>query len=310
VTANPQTWPSPDQVTSANQRANVILAIAAVLLTTAVLATLAGVVIVKRGIVFGHQHTPDTLVLAAANAPGDDPFISSVVINSPPVSAAADQQIATTNEQLPTSQERGVRLVSGTHPGLYGDVGIQNPCDAASITNALYSHSDRVQVWAQTQSIQADQIQFYMNTLTPVVMTADTWVTSHRYSRARAVSFQAILQAGSAVMIDPAGVPRVQCASGNPLSPPASENITTLPQSGTSWPGYSAQNVVAIEYTNAPSSFADPVPTSPASQFSLIDLSNGNPLPRKTGGTIDISSAMAGGASLPDPIAMNTPPAK
>ena len=39
----------------------------------------------------------------------------------------------------------------------------------------------------------------------PVVMTADTWVTSHRYSGARAVPFQAVLQAGSAVLIDPLG---------------------------------------------------------------------------------------------------------
>lgn len=287
-----------------------ILTAAAVVLTLIVLATFAGIVIVKRDIVFRHQHPPEKLVLAAANTPGDDPFISSTAIDSPPVSAAAAQQIATTNEQLPASQERGVRLVSGTHPGLYGDVGQQNPCDAANITNALDSQSDRAQAWAQTQSIQPDQVPFYMNTLTPVVMTADTWVTSHRYSGGHAVRFQAVLQAGSAVMIDPAGVPRVQCACGNPLTPPASENITTLPQTGTSWPGYSPQNVVAIEYSNAPSSFTDPVPISPASQFSLIDLSNGNPMSRKAGGTIDIRSAMAAGSSLPDPIAMNTPPAK
>ena len=287
-----------------------ILTAAAVVLTLIVLATFAGIVIVKRDIVFRHQHPPEKLVLAAANTPGDDPFITSIAIDSPPVSAAAAQQIATTNEQLPASQERGVRLVSGTHPGLYGDVGQQNPCDAAAITNALDNQSDRAQAWAQTQRIQPDQIPLYMNTLTPVVMTADTWVTSHRYSGGGAVPFQAVLQAGSAVMVDPAGVARVQCASGNPLSPPASENITTLPQSGTSWPGYSPQNVVAIEYTNAPSSFTDPVPTSPANQFSLIDLSSGNPLIRKAGGTIDIPTAMAAGSSLPDPIAMNTPPAE
>ena len=286
-----------------NPRANIILTVAAVLLTTMVLATLAGVVIVKRGIVFRHQHAAEKMVLAAANSPGDDPFISSIAIDSPPVSAAAAQQITTTNEQLPASQERGVRLVSGAHPGLYGDVGQRNPCDAANITNALDNQSDRAHAWAQTQSIQPDQVPLYMNTLTPVVLTADTWVTSHRYSGGRAVPFQAVLQAGNAVLIDPAGVPRVQCACGNPLSPPASENITALPQTGTSWPGYSPQNVVAIEYSNAPSSFTDPVPISPASQFSLIDLSSGNPMSRKAGGTIDIPSAMAAESLLPDPIA-------
>lgn len=291
-----------------NPRAKVILTVAAVVLTIVVLATLAGVVIVKRHIVFRHHAAPGTLVLAAANAPGEGPFISGLAVGLPTVSAAAAQQIATTTEQLPASPERGIRLVSGTHPGLYGVAGQQNPCDAAAITNALDSQPDVGSAWAQLENIPPDQIPSYMNTLTPVVLTTDTWVTSHTLSGGKATATQAVLQAGTAVMIDQAGVPRLRCVSGSALRPPASENIAALPQSKTSWPGYSPQNVVAIAYTNAPSSFTDPVPTRAASEFSLIDLDSGNMQTRKAGGTIDIPTMSASSSSLPDPIATNTPP--
>jgi len=308
VTA-PVTSPSapgpPDQT---NPHTNIILTIAAALLTVVVLSTLAGVVITKRHIVFRHKHIPEQLVLTAANAPGDDPFFVSSAVSSPTVSAGAAEKIASTTEQLPASQERGVRLVSGAHPGLYGAIGQQNPCNTAGIANALDSQSDLALAWAQAQNIQPNQIPYYMNTLTGVVLTADTWVTSHHFSSGRSIGFQTVLQAGSAVMIDPAGVPRLRCISGNPLRPPARENIAGMDQTGTSWPGYSPQNVVAIAYTNAPSSFTDPVPVSPATEFNLLDLGSGNLQSSKAGGTIDLSAAGAPSWSLPDPIAANTPP--
>ena len=296
------------QPAAINPRANTILALAATLLTAVVLATLAGVVIVKRHIVVRHHHPARTLVLTASNTAGDGAFISSTAISSPPVSAAAAQQISTTNGQLPASPERGIRLVSGTHPGVYGVVGQQSSCDPASIANALDSRSDVAQAWAQVEGIQPEQIPYYINTLTPVVLTADTWVTSHTYAAGRATAAQTVLQAGSAVMIDPAGVPRVRCISGSPLRPPASENIAALPQTKTSWPGYSPQNVVAIAYTNAPSSFTDPVPTRPATEFSVIDLDTGALQTRKAGATMDIPNQSVAGVSLPDPIATNTSP--
>ncbi len=299
---------SPGTAPLINPRAHVILALAATVLTAVVLATLAGVVIVKRHIAFRHHHPAETLELIASNTAGDGAFISSAALSSPSVSAAAAQQISSTNEQLPASPERGIRLVAGTHPGMYGVVGQQSPCDPASITNALDSRSDVAQAWAQVQGIQPEQIPHYINTLTPVVLTADTWVTAHVYAAGRATATQSILQAGSAVMIDPAGVPRVRCMSGTPLRPPANENIAGLPQSKSSWPGYSAQNVVAIAYTNAPSSFTDPVPTRPATEFSVIDLDTGTLQTRKAGGTLDIPAQSISSSSLPDPIATDTPP--
>jgi hypothetical protein len=302
-------WVDPNPPSTTDPRANTVLTIAGTLLTLVVLATLVGVVVGKRGTVFGQGgQRPDTIVLTAANAPVPDPFMPPVTIGSVSVSPNAVQQIQTVIGQLPASQDRGVRLVSGTHPGLYGGSAQVNPCDVAAVANYLDSHPDKGSAWARTEGIGPNQIPFYLNTLTPVILTADTWVTSHGYAYGRATDSQAVLQAGNAVMIDQAGVPRVHCAGGNPLNPPANKNFTALPSTGHPWPGYDPQGVVAVAYTNAPSSFSDPVPTAPVSEFSLIDLGSAQQLVRKAGGTVDFSGATSANVALPDPIAANRPP--
>jgi hypothetical protein len=308
MTNQPPTWADPNPPSTTDPRANTVLTVAGVLLTAIVLATLVGVVVVKRGTVFGHSGRPDSVVLTAANAAASDPFVPPVTSGAVAVSADAVQQIQAMTAQLPPSQDRGVRLVSGTHPGLYGGSGQVNPCDVAALANYLNGHPDRGHVWAQIEGLRREQIPAYLNTLTPVILTTDTWVTSHGYLDGRASPSQTVLQAGNAAMIDQAGVPRVHCAGGNPLQPPANENLTALHSNGRPWPGYDPQAVVAIAYSNSPSSFSDPVPTSPVRQFSLTDLGSAQPLVREAGGTIDFSAVPGAGLALPDPIAANRPP--
>lgn len=90
-----------------------------------------------------------------------------------------------------------------------------------------------------------------MRSLQPVVLMHDTWVTNHGYRDGRAVPFQSVLQAGTAVLIDAYGVPRVQCGCGNPLAPRWTGYV--VPTSGTPWPGYNPTyviNIYAPEYHN------------------------------------------------------------
>src|SRR5699024_6987030 len=71
------------------------------------------------------------------------------------------------------------------------------------------------------------------------------------YRDGRAVPFQSVLQAGTAVLIDAYGVPRVQCGCGNPLAPRWTGYV--VPTSGTPWPGYNPTyviNIYAPEYHN------------------------------------------------------------
>ena len=60
----------------------------------------------------------------------------------------------------------------------------------------------------------------FLRGLTPVVLRADTRVTNHGFRDGSATSFQSVLQAGTAVLVDDHGAPRVRCACGNPLKAP------------------------------------------------------------------------------------------
>ena len=60
----------------------------------------------------------------------------------------------------------------------------------------------------------------YIRELRPVTLTRDTRVTNHSFVDGRAVAFQSILQAGTAVLVDKDGVPVVRCRCGNPLLEP------------------------------------------------------------------------------------------
>jgi hypothetical protein len=56
--------------------------------------------------------------------------------------------------------------------------------------------------------------------LTAVRLRFDTRVTNHGFRDGEANAFQSILQAGTAVMVDDQGIPRVKCNCGNPLAEP------------------------------------------------------------------------------------------
>ncbi|WP_142389987.1 DUF6777 domain-containing protein [Mycobacterium sp. shizuoka-1] len=280
---------------------------AAVALTAVVLATLVGVVLAERDTIFD-EHGPGrpAATLIAANSPGTEPFMAASAVPTVLVSPAAVQAIQTDTNGLAVSKERGVRLVSGAHPGLYGATENTAPCDAPALANFLDAHSGRARAWAEVEGIRPQQVPSFLNTLTPAVLTVDTWVSAHGYGTdGRPTRTQAVLQAGTAVMVDPAGVPRVRCAGAHPLTPPADVSFTTLQQSGAPWPGYDAQNVVAVAYTQGPSSFSDPTPTSPLTTFTLTDLSSGEPVSRGAGGTIDLSASGEAAIALPDPITAN-----
>ncbi len=60
----------------------------------------------------------------------------------------------------------------------------------------------------------------YIRKLKPVTLTRDTRVTNHSFVDGRAVGFQAILQAGTAVLVDENGEPVARCRCGNPLLEP------------------------------------------------------------------------------------------
>ncbi|WP_448640458.1 DUF6777 domain-containing protein [Geodermatophilus sp. URMC 63] len=166
--------------------------------------------------------------------------------------------------------------VTGDVPGLYGGGG-EEVCDAAGMVAFLAEHPDRGAAWAGVEDVPTEEIDDYLATLTPVVLRFDTAVTNHGFADGRATPFQSVLQAGTAVLVDDAGVPQVRCVCGNPLGPPAARPSPEY--RGDPWPGFALDTVVVVESSPAP------VPA-----FVLVDDATGAVATRPVGTAGDVDS--------------------
>lgn len=209
----------------------------AILTAVVVAAVVLGLVFTRSDGGSSNTASKGEVFLQAAAKTGPDPFTgSSATENSaPPVSAS------------PSASEpaNAVRGVDGGAPGLYG--GTQNiaSCDVEKQIKALNAAPSKKQAFASVVGVQPAGVPAYLRSLTPVQLRMDTRVTNHGYRDGTATSYQAVLQAGTAVLVDNHGVPRVRCACGNPLSPPVAQQ-TTPKRTGDTWSSYRPQNVVVV----------------------------------------------------------------
>lgn len=151
--------------------------------------------------------------------------------------------------------------VTGSEPGLYSGFRREEVCDIAALRDALTgagaSASDggeagagtestegsgtettsqdgataKVTAWANTLALESpDGVEEYVDSLTAVRLRLDTRVTNHAFRDGQAVPFQSVLQAGTAVLVDDTGVPRVKCNGGSPLNEPISLDGVTESQ--------------------------------------------------------------------------------
>ncbi|MEU3845043.1 DUF6777 domain-containing protein [Streptomyces sp. NPDC028635] len=176
--------------------------------------------------------------LQAAGKTGPDPFTPSTATDSsaPPVSAAPATASAPVN---------AVRGVDGSAPGLYGGTRKVPSCDVERQVRYLTAAPEKNRAFAAVAGVRPDQVPAYLRSLTPVQLRMDTRVTNHGYRDGAATSYQAVLQAGTAVLVDDHGTPSVRCACGNPLTPPVAQQ-GTVTRKGDSWPSYRSSDVVAV----------------------------------------------------------------
>lgn len=181
-----------------------------------------------------------SVLLQSAASPGPDPYTTSPTKGPPPAAASASPSASPT-----ATTANGAKVVSGSSEGLYGGTENQASCDVNQLSTFLTTHPDKGKAWAGVEGIAQSDIPAYLHSLTPVVLRTDTRVTNHGFSNGQATTFQSVLQAGTAVLVDSHGVPRVRCSCGNPLLPPAvrsSESFT-----GAQWPTFRPQNVVVVQ---------------------------------------------------------------
>ncbi|MGW3421243.1 DUF6777 domain-containing protein [Streptomyces phaeochromogenes] len=159
-------------------------------------------------------------------------------------------------------------LQQGNTPGLYG--GTQKPkvCDVDRLKDFLTDPRNRQKAreWARIVGITPDRIEGYIDDLTPVLLRHDTLVKNHDYKKGRAVAFDALLEAGIAVLVNDQGLPAVKCSCGNPLQSfdKDPEKISVKFEDGNKkWDGYEKSDVVTVK----------PAP-EPLERIALIDVDN------------------------------------
>ncbi|MFJ6054032.1 DUF6777 domain-containing protein [Streptomyces sp. NPDC092307] len=169
---------------------------------------------------------------------GPDPFT--------PSSATAES--APVQPPLPNATGQGIRTVNAATPGLYGGTQRLGSCDVEQQVGFLTGDEAKARAFAEATNIQEEKIPEFLRGLTPVVLRADTRVTNHAFRDGAADGFQSVLQAGTAVLVDEHGMPRVRCGCGNPLAAPRTAKGSPL-HKGDPWSGYQANQVVVIEPT-------------------------------------------------------------
>lgn len=183
--------------------------------------------------------------LQAAGSAGPDPFTESTAKeSSPPASTPAAEPSGS------TASPNVTRSVEGSAPGLYGGTRKVASCDVEQQIRALSADPAKNRAFAEVQRIEPSRVPAHLRSLTPVQLRMDTRVTNHGYQDGAPTAYQAVLQAGTAVLVDDRGVPRVRCACGNPLTPPVAQQDPRT--TGDPWPGYRASNVVVVAPADRP----------------------------------------------------------
>ena len=106
--------------------------------------------------------------------------------------------------------------------GPFGGTGSDLVCDRELLIRSLKARPDRLAAWARVRGVEPTYkaVARYIRKLKPTTLIVDTRVTNYSFVNGRAVGFQAILQAGTAVLVDADGKVVARCRCGNPLSEP------------------------------------------------------------------------------------------
>ncbi len=225
-----------------------VIAVLAVLLLVA--ATVAVVAVVRDdGSSTASTQKEGEVFLEAAADDGPDVFTTAAKTTPPSIAPVA----------TPTTAQAGATgAVSGGQPGLYGGTNKAGTCDAGAIATYLAANPAKAKAWVDAlnadptlswsggSQVTTAQVGQYLAELTPVVLLRDTRVTNHGFSNGRATPRQAVLQSGTAVLVDRYGTPRVKCACGNPLTKPV-EQTTKVTYTGTQWPGFDPATIVVVQ---------------------------------------------------------------
>lgn len=202
-------------------------------------------------------------------------YITSSPFAEDPFAGAPDPALATPIDDtgvVPTGALNS-QTTNATDVAIYGGSGDHQLCDAQKFVEFMKQKPAQAQAWVdalnadpklswKNGTLTVAEIPDYVNTLVAVVLMSDTLVTNHDFVNQKPVPYQSVLQAGTAVLVDMWGVPRLQCYCGNPLTlPPGTAATTTFV--GTPWAGFSPGNVTNLT-----------PPAQPVTALTVANLNN------------------------------------
>ncbi|MFJ9588437.1 DUF6777 domain-containing protein [Streptomyces acidicola] len=197
------------------------------------------------------------LVVGGCDAKPPAFVVKAVAVGVPSLAPFFHEDSGLGDDAEIASQEAVGGLQQGNTPGLYGGTTKAAVCDIALLKKFLTDPKNvkKSREWARVVKIDPSEIEDYLDTLTPVLLRHDTLVRNHDYKKGRAVAFDALLEAGIAVLVDRDGLPAVKCSCGNPLRPfdKDPENISVEFSDGsTKWDDYDSSALVSVKAAPQP----------------------------------------------------------
>jgi hypothetical protein len=243
----------------------------------ALVGLVAGVLIARPGSDGGSEALRVELV--PSSEAGEDPFV--VGVDALAVEDFTTSEPAASAGAAPAPEGTRLRLeqTSGTARQLYGSSTSAVVCDVASLEAGLAADPEAATAWASLMGVAPDEVGAVLRSLTPLVLGRDALVTNTSYQGGRVRRFPAILQAGTAVLVDRTGTPRVKCSCGNPLlAPPPEVTAADAPVEleGERWEGFSEAEVSLVE------------PGEAVDELETIDVDTREPQATPTGGTVSL----------------------
>lgn len=91
-----------------------------------------------------------------------------------------------------------------------------NCATGRNLVDTLEQDPAKIEAWLGV--LKVTDARDYVRKLTPVLLRADTRVTTHEYRSGSVVPVQSVLESGTVVLVDDRGTPKVRCARGTPLT--------------------------------------------------------------------------------------------
>jgi hypothetical protein len=200
-------------------------------------------ILLGAGVIYGTTRliSRETVLYLASDDPGPDPFTDPAVFTSDvpastttaPVVAPTDlapsptaspspgaTAATTTTSTAPTTTTTSATTPFEPLPEPLFPGAQRGDCDVQQLLEFLNADADLSQAWVDVLGIDSGQLEDYVASLTPVVLSRDARVTMYGYRDGEAQEFQAILAEGNSALVDSVGDLVVRCYSGSPVSVP------------------------------------------------------------------------------------------